>query len=260
MYGSLNDFLPDSRRHVDFRCSVQGPRSVKDLIESLGVPHPEIDLVLVNGVSVPFGDAIRPGDRIAVFPRFTSVDIGSLSRVRPPPLEAVRFITDVHLGKLARDLRLGGLDTEYRPDADDETLAELAGSTQRILLTRDVGLLKRGRVTYGYFVRATEPPRQLVEVLRQFGPLELRPFSRCLRCNGVLREVPKEAVAAVLPPRTRQDHERFSVCRGCGRIYWQGSHWQRLEAAIEAARQESERPGRSHSPARAARGACARCR
>ena len=214
---------------------------MKDVIESLGVPHPEIDLILVNGVSVPFDYAVQRGDRIAVFPHFTTLDVGTLTRVRPRPLDTVRFVADVHLGKLARYLRLVGLDTAYRADANDATLADLADREGRILLTRDQGLLKRRRVAHGYFIRETHPHRQLVEVLRRFGPLELRAFSRCLRCNDLLRAVPKSAVDSALLPRTRQHYDRFEVCSGCGRIYWKGSHWKRLTHVIDAARDEAER-------------------
>ena len=241
-YGSLNDFLPPQRRQIACPHVVTGHPSVKDLIESLGVPHPEIDLILVNGVSVSFDYAVQSADRIAVFPRFTSIDIGSLTRVRPQPLDTVRFVADVHLGKLARRLRLIGLDTAYRADANDAELAELADREKRILLTRDQGLLKRRLVAHGYFVRETRPHPQLVEVFRRFGPLDLHPFSRCTRCNDVLHEVPKSAIDAALLPRTRQHYDQFQACSGCGRIYWKGSHWERLMHAIDVAREEAERP------------------
>ncbi len=241
VYGPLNDFLPVHRRHVSSRRVVAGHPSVKDLIESVGVPHPEVDLVLVNGASVTFNYRVAHGDRIAVYPRFRSIDVGALTRVRPPRLESVRFVADVHLGKLARHLRLAGLDTVYRNDADDASLAEIASRESRILLTRDQRLLMRATIAHGYFVRETDARRQWVEVLRRFGPLELRPFSRCLRCNSVLCEVPKSDVDAALLPRTRQHYDRFQMCSGCGRIYWKGSHWQRLKLAIDAAREEAER-------------------
>lgn len=241
MYGPLNDFLPAHRRQVPWPHLVEGHPSVKDLIERFGVPHPEIDLILVNGMSVPFDYAVRNADRIAVFPRFMVFDIRTISRVRPQPLEIIRFVADVHLGKLARHLRLIGLDTAYRADADDTALVELADRERRILLTRDRGLLKRRVVAHGYFVRETHSHRQCVEVLRRFGPLDLQPFSRCLRCNGLLREVPKSAVDAALLPRTRQHYDHFEMCSGCGRVYWKGAHWKRLKHAIEAAREEAER-------------------
>lgn len=240
VYGSLNDFLPAHRRQVTCTHVIDGHPSVKDVIESLGVPHPEIDMILVNGVSVPFDYAVQSADRIAVFPRFVIFDIGTLTRVRPRPLDRVRFAADVHLGKLARHLRLIGLDTAYRADADDAALVELADREERILLTRDLGLLKRRRVAHGYFIRETHPRRQLVEVLRRFGPLELQPFSRCLRCNDLLRAVPKSAVDSVLLPRTRQQHDQFEACSGCGRIYWKGSHWKRLKHAVDVAREEAD--------------------
>jgi len=241
VYGSLNDFLPVPRRQLTWTHAVDGHPSVKDLIESLGVPHPEIDLILVNGVSMPFEYPVQSADRIGVFPRFMHLDIGTVTRVRPHPLASVRFVADVHLGTLARRLRLIGLDTAYRVDADDAALAELADREGRILLTRDQGLLKRRRVAHGYFIRSTHPHRQLVEVLRRFGPLDLDPFSRCLRCNDLLREVPKAAVDAALLPRTRQHYDRFEACRGCGRVYWKGAHWKRLQRAVDAALEEAER-------------------
>ena len=239
MYGPLNDFLPVRRRHVTWTHSVDGHPSVKDVIESLGVPHPEVDLILANGVSVPFAYAVQPADRIAVFPRFVSVDIEGLTRVRPRPLETVRFVADVHLGTLARRLRLAGLDTCYGTDASDAALAELAEREGRVLLTRDLDLLKRRCVSHGYFVRDTNPHRQFVEVLRRFGPFDLQPFSRCLCCNGLLCTVPKSAVDRVLLPRTRQHHDHFETCRGCDRVYWKGSHWKRLQRVIDAAVEEA---------------------
>jgi uncharacterized protein len=239
VYGPLNDFLPAHRRQAPWERVVDGHPSVKDFIERAGIPHPEIDVILINGLSVGFDEIIRSGDRIAVFPRFVTLDVGSHARVRPRPLEHTRFLADVHLGKLARRLRLAGLDTAYDPGADDAALADLAARQSRILLTRDVGLLMRRSVTHGYFIRETQAQRQLVEVLRRFGPLDLRPFSRCLRCNDFLHEVPKSAVATALLPRTRQHYHHFEMCNGCGSVYWKGSHWKRLKRAIDAAREEA---------------------
>jgi len=245
VYGSLNDFLPLQRRQITWPHVVGRRQSVKDLIESLGVPHPEIDLILANGISVPFDCAVQNADRIAVYPRFTNVDIGTLTCVRPPPPDTVRFVVDVHLGTLARRLRLIGLDTAYRPGANDTELAELADREKRILLTRDHGLLKRRLVVHGYFVRETRPHPQLVEILRRFGPLDLQPFSRCLRCNDVLRVVPRLAIDAALLPRTRQHYDQFQACAGCARIYWKGTHWERLPRLIDAAREEAAHGGAS---------------
>jgi uncharacterized protein with PIN domain/sulfur carrier protein ThiS len=235
VYGPLNDFLPPARRQRPLSVQSAGSRSVKDLIESVGVPHPEIDLVLVNGEPAPFDRAVHDGDRVAVFPRFFAIDVSGVTRVRPWPPAAVRFLLDGHLGKLARRLRLVGLDALCPAVADDDVLAAHAAEDERILLTRDRELLKRGTVLHGYFVRETRPSRQLVEVLQRFGPLRLEPFSRCLRCNGELRPVPKAAVEARLPPRTRERYRDFVTCPGCGRVYWRGAHWNQLVRTVEAA-------------------------
>lgn len=239
MYGPLNDFLPPARRQVAVQVSFAGPRSVKDVIEGLGVPHPEIDLILLNDESVPFDRPVQDADRIAVFPRFQTVDVSDVTRVRPRPLATVRFVLDGHLGKLAKRLRLVGLDAICPAGTSDDELADLAAREGRVLLTRDHALLKRRVVAHGYSIRDTDPHRQLVEVLQRFGPLALEPFSRCLRCNTELREVLKSLVESRLPPRTRQLYDRFQMCRGCGRIYWQGSHWMRLVHAVDAAIQEA---------------------
>jgi uncharacterized protein with PIN domain/sulfur carrier protein ThiS len=194
IYGPLNGFLPVNRRQVGWSFALGTPTSVKDLVEGLGVPHPEIDLILVNGESVSFDYAVQEADRIAVFPRFKTLDISGVARVRPQPFDALRFILDGHLGKLARYLRLVGIDATCPVDASDRTLADLALREQRILLTRDQALLKRRIVTHGYFVRESDANRQLKEILRHFGPLTLAPFTRCVRCNALLRDVAKSAV------------------------------------------------------------------
>jgi hypothetical protein len=239
VYGPLNDFLPPHRRQAAWRRAVDGHPSVKDVIERAGIPHPEIDLILVNGLSVGFDEIIRSGDRIAVFPRFVTFDVGAHTRVRARPLDPIRFLADVHLGKLARRLRLAGLDTAYDPEADDAALADLAARQGRILLTRDIGLLVRRSVTHGYFIRETNAQRQLVEVLHRFGPLDLRPFSRCLRCNDLLHEAAKSAVITSLLPRTREHYHHFEMCGGCRAVYWRGAHWKRLKQALDAARAEA---------------------
>jgi uncharacterized protein with PIN domain len=235
VYGPLNDFLPPDNRQTAIAVRFAASRSVKDLVESAGVPHTEVDLLLVNDESAPFDRAVRDGDRVAAFPRFFAIDVAPLTRVRPPDLQPVRFVLDGHLGALARRLRLVGLDAICPPDADDERLAAISALEHRILLTRDRGLLKRRLVTRGAFVRARVPHDQLLEVLARYGPLDLDPLTRCLRCNGHLREVSKAEVESLLPPRTRQEHVRFSRCDRCGRVYWQGAHWPRLRRAIEAA-------------------------
>ena len=213
--------------------------SIKDLIEAAGVPHTEVDLLLVNGESVDFAYPVRDGDRISVYPVFESFDIGAVTRVRPEPLRELRFVLDVHLGRLAAYLRMAGFDTIYRNDLDDAELAGIAAGG-RVLLTRDRGLLKRRAVTRGYWLRATAPRRQLAEVLRRFDlSRAVRPFCRCLRCNALVHPVPKADVITELPPRTRQYYDEFLRCPGCGRIYWRGGHFDTLRGLLEHAMNEA---------------------
>ena len=175
VYGPLNDFLPPGRLQAAFAQAFEGHDSVKDLVEGLGIPHPEVDLILVNGEPGAFDYVVRDGDRIAVFPRFECIDVGDVTLVRPP-LEVLRFVLDGHLGKLARYMRLIGLDAECRVDASDDGIAELAVRDGRIVLTRDRGLLKRRVVSHGYWMRPTAPRQQFVEILRRVGPT-LAPFT-----------------------------------------------------------------------------------
>ena len=238
-YAELNDFLPPKDRHQPVQRSFRGRPSIKDLIEAAGVPHTEIDLLLVNGKSVDFAYPVGDGDRISVYPVFESVDIGSATKVRPEPLRELRFVLDVHLGRLAAYLRLAGFDAVYRNDLDDAELATIAAGG-RVLLTRDQGLLKRRAVTRGYWLRATSPRAQLAEVLRRFDlSRAVRPFSRCLRCNTLVRRVPKADVVDQLPPRTRQFYDGFFRCPGCNRIYWRGGHFDALRRLLEHATNEA---------------------
>ncbi|MDS4070400.1 MAG: Mut7-C RNAse domain-containing protein [Candidatus Competibacter sp.] len=236
-YEELNDFLPPERRKVQFSHEFQRRASIKDTIEALGVPHTEIDLILVNGDSVDFSYIVRDGDRISVYPMFETFDILPVSRVRPLPLRVIRFVLDVHLGKLARYLRLLGFDTLYRNDYDDAELANLASLERRILLTRDRDLLKRAVVTHGYFVRATDPRRQVEEILDRLDLYRaMQPFQRCVRCNGLLAATPKHRIEDRLLPETRRQVEDFWECGECGQLYWEGSHMPNIRRFIDTLR------------------------
>ncbi len=232
-YEELNDFLPSPRRKVTFVHEWRGSASVKDMIESLGVPHTEVDLILVNGESVDFSYRPRDGDRISVYPMFESLDISSVQRLRPRPLREPRFVLDGHLGRLAAYLRLLGFDTLWRKDFDDETLARLSQQEKRALLTRDQGLLKRKAVMRGYWVRSSVPREQLREVLERFDLHRLvAAFTRCLACNGILRAAALEEVQEHLPPRTAQSYREFWRCNQCAKVYWKGSHYRRMERLV----------------------------
>lgn len=230
----LNYFLPPSKRQVSFTHFFKGRASIKDMIEALGVPHPEVDLITVNGKSVDFSYIVEDEDRINVYPISCSSEVAATRLVRPTNLTINRFVLDIHLGKLANFLRMLGFDTLYRNDYDDEDLAKISALEHRILLTRDKGLLMRSLVTYGYYVRQTDPEQQVVEVLRRFDLFrEVTPLQRCIRCNGLLEPVAKESIIDQLPQNTRLSINEFHRCFSCGQIYWKGSHSERMQKFIE---------------------------
>ena len=238
-YAELNDFLKPAQRGRRIAHAFFVPPAVKDAIEACGVPHGEVDLILVNGTPAGFRDRLPPDAEVSVYPVFESLDVGAVQRLRPAPLREVRFAVDANLGRLAQLLRLTGFDALYRNDFDDAELADLAAATQRILLTRDIGLLKRRQVSHGWFVRATKPEAQLVSVLRRFNlERQLRPFTRCLRCNGELGPATAEEVADRVPPRVRDSTTLFSRCPGCDRVYWPGTHYRRMQQLVQAVQAE----------------------
>jgi uncharacterized protein with PIN domain len=228
-YEELNDHLPTPKRKCTFTHAFDGAPVVKDVIEALGVPHAEIDLILVDGRSVRFSHRLRGGERVAVYPMFERLDIRPLVRLRPMPLRQTRFVADVHLGRLARFLRLLGFDTAYSTRLDDAELVAISEHDRRIVLTRDLGLLKRKALTRGYRVRSTDPKRQIEEVIRAFSlEKQLRPFTRCMNCNSLVSRVPRTEVADRVPDRVFRRYRRFAHCDACGRIYWRGTHFKRL--------------------------------
>ena len=239
-YEELNDFLPEPRRKRDFEIEIDRARSVKDAIESAGVPHTEVDLILVDGVSVDFTHVLRGGERVAVYPMFERLDIAPLLRLRPVALRDPRFVADVHLGKLARHLRMAGFDTIFEPAWDDDRIVACSIAERRTILSRDKRMLQRSEVERAYFVRAIHADRQLGEVLRAL-QLEtaLRPFTRCRECNTPLTDANPGAVAARVPPRIRALYARYRSCPTCGRVYWEGSHFHRMQRILQHAREYS---------------------
>jgi uncharacterized protein len=234
-YAELNDYLPDARRHRDGPYHFDVPGSVKDAIEAFGVPHVAVDLVLVNGRSVSFDYLVHPGDRVSVYPVFERLEIKGTTKVRADPLREIRFVADVHLGRLARYLRMAGFDTLYWRKAEDAYLAELA-SEGRILLTRDLGLLKRNAVTHGYWLRETSARAQLAEVLARFDLYDrVQPFRRCMRCNTPLEPIAREEVRGRVPEGVWECYKSFAWCPTCRRVYWKGSHYDRMRDMLRAA-------------------------
>ena len=236
-YEELNDFLPKAMRKRDIDYSFPGRRSIKDLVESMGVPHVEVDLILVNGESVDFGYIVRAGDRISVYPVFESFSIKEVTHLREKPLRDIKFVLDVHLGKLARRMRLLGLDTDFRMDRDDGELADISAKTNRILLTRDVELLKRKQIERGIFVRNTDPDKQIIEIINKFDLRSfIKPFERCIECNGKINKLNYEdnigLIKEKVPPGVLSWCTEFYSCSSCDKIYWKGSHYDKLVKII----------------------------
>ncbi len=244
-YAELNDHLPPDKRQETLERTFHAPSSVKDMIESFGVPHAEVDLIAANGESVDFAYLVRNHDRIAVYPVFESIDITPELRVRPAPLRDPSFVLDVHLGKLAAYLRMLGFDTLYRSCASDKEIADVCAASHRILLTRDRGLLKRAAVTRGYWVRETDSRLQAASIVQRFDlARRIRPFTRCMACNGVLTPAPLEQIRDRVPPRAAELHEEFRECPQCGRAYWKGSHYDRMQRWIAALLERCAVPSR----------------
>ena len=238
-YEELNDFLAPEKRKKIFSHFFAGTPSIKDTIESLGVPHTEIDLILVNGVSVDFTYLLKDGDQISVYPVFEAFDISEITSVREKPLREPRFILDVHLGRLAKYLRLLGFDTWYQNDYSDTQLIHLAKNNQRITLSRDKELFKNKEVTHGYWLRSTKPKKQLIEVINRFDlAKKISPFKRCLLCNGKLQPIEKKKIAATLQEKTKQYYHLFYCCNLCKKIYWQGTHFNHMQTFINQLWQE----------------------
>jgi uncharacterized protein with PIN domain len=217
--------------------SFDRPPSVKDAIESLGVPHPEVDLVLSAGRPVDLGRIVGLDDEIDVFGIDRPPQFAGMPGLIPPLPDPPRFVLDGHLGRLARYLRLLGFDVRYESHADDPLLARVSASEDRILLTRDRGLLKRGSVKFGYLPRDDDPAEQLREVAGRYGLAErAHAFTRCVRCNGILRPVERAEVLDRLAdqPRTLRYFDTFAECPGCGSIYWPGSHFERMRSVLGA--------------------------
>jgi uncharacterized protein with PIN domain len=231
-HADLTFFLGPKARNPSVARQLAEKTSVKDVIESCGVPHPEVDLILVDGQPVDFGCVLDHDRDVEVYP----IGLPQLTFFQEKRLQVRhidKFVADGHLGKLARDLRLLGLDVAYEHTAEDRQLLDTAKIDNRALLTRDRRLLMHSVVRHGYFLRSQDPLTQTIEVLRRFDLIStLMPFTRCLRCNALLQKVEKAEVMEQLEPLTKLYYEQFRRCAGCGQVYWPGSHFEKLQARI----------------------------
>lgn len=232
VHGDLLDFVPRSRRGAPLLQRFVATASVKDVIEAVGVPHPEVAFIRVGDDFVGLEHRLSGDTAVEVYPFSRPPDPTPALRAGAWPSEPFRFVLDVHLGKLANGLRMLGFDTVWRNDAEDAWLSSVAATEQRILLTRDVGLLKRAEVRFGYFPRSDEPRVQLEEVVKRFGLDDTRAFTRCLKCNGALASVEKSEIADQLPPHVRATHTEFVRCSDCDQVFWKGSHHAAMSARL----------------------------
>lgn len=213
------------------------PTSIKDLIESLGVPHTEVGSIQINEQAVTFDHLIEKEGFVEIFPLCPPVNVLAPSLLRPTALSSIRFLVDANVAKLAGKLRMTGFDTLYNPQWQDAELSDISEERQCVLLTRDIQLLKRRKITFGHFVRETLPTRQLAELIHFYGLFDkILAFSRCMRCNGLLVPVPKQEILDQLEPLTRQYYHNFHRCSSCAHIYWSGSHRDPMEKDIKELR------------------------
>lgn len=231
---ALQPFLPPARRGQPWCLPAPPGASLKHLIEVCGVPHTEVGGICVNGRPAGFADRAADGERIEVR-SWSAADLHAAHALRHwPAPEAMRFVADAHLGALARRLRMAGFDTLFRNDFADREIAALAAAEARIVLTRDRGLLQHKAISHACYIRATTPEAQFDELVARLGLRPgFRPFTRCMVCNAPLEAVAKGAVLGRLPPSVRLRQMRFTRCTGCGRVFWEGSHWQRMGRMLD---------------------------
>ncbi|MEU9173923.1 Mut7-C RNAse domain-containing protein [Streptomyces sp. NPDC048420] len=218
-------FVAGGRRRGRTALTTDGSASLGHVVESTGVPLTEVGALRVNGREVPPSYVPSAGD---------TVDVHPVARPQQVPGAPLRLLLDVHLGTLARRLRLLGVDTAYEStDIGDPALAARSATEKRVMLSRDRGLLHRRELWAGAFVYSTRPEDQLHDVLDRFRPA-LHPWTRCTACNGLLREATKDQVADQLEHGTERSYDVFAQCEDCGRAYWKGAHHDQLKAIVDS--------------------------
>ncbi|MEE9189790.1 MAG: Mut7-C RNAse domain-containing protein [Candidatus Neomarinimicrobiota bacterium] len=233
-YEELNDFLPARLSKKTMKKEVLLSTTVKDIVESYGVPHTEVDLILVNGESVSFGYKIVDQDRISVYPVFESFDITPVKHLQAKPLRIPCFFAEKYLWKLTRLLRLLGINVIYDDTLTNKQVIELIVSSKQILLTRSVQQLMHSTISRGYCIRADDPVDQAIEVMKRFDLLgQMLPFSRCMLCNGSVVKIPMQTVESHLDSKTASLYTKYFQCSDCKKIYWKGSHYKQLQRFVD---------------------------
>ena len=233
-YEELNDFLPENKRKTDVDVVLKGRQSIKDMIESLGVPHTEVDLILVNNRSVDFRYILQDNDRISVYPVFERLNITHITRLRKIPLRRNKFIADINLGNIVKYMRVLGLDVYHDSLLSNRDIIEISNNKNRIILTQNKKLLKFKDVSHGMFIRpgtTIEQIRRIIDYLDIKN--DMKPFSRCLGCNTQLRSVQKNNILDRIPPKTKEWCHEYGQCPSCDKIYWKGTHFMKMEKVVK---------------------------
>ncbi len=233
-YAELNDLLPPELRFRDITLRMPTPCSVADVLTAVGTPESRVDLVLCNGTSVTSEASLADGDRLSVYPVFETFDVSAITRMRDRALRTTCFVADVHLGSLARFLRMLGFDTFYEHTCTPETLVAVSVSEGRVLLSRSRSLVRDPRVSHSLFVESPDPRTQLIGVMRHHHlTSSIHPFTRCIECNSPVVPIDRQAVLSRLPDSVRSRDLDFRMCRRCDRIYWDGSHVAHMRTFID---------------------------
>ena len=233
-YEELNDLLPTTRQKTDFEVTFQERRSVKDMIEALGVPHTEVDLILVNGKSEGFSYLLQDKDHVSVYPIFESLDIEGVTRLRTFPLRKTKFIADINLGDIVRCMRTLGLDVYFDPSMSSRDIIGVSCSEHRIILTKSRKLLKFKEVSHGILIRPGTTTEQVIKIIDDLDiRKQIKPFTICLVCGFLLERVSKEQIEDRIPPKTKAFCDEYAYCRKCDKIYWKGTHYIRMKKRID---------------------------
>jgi uncharacterized protein with PIN domain len=232
-YAELNAFISPSYRYRSFTYHYPDDATLKHVIEALGVPHTEVELVVVDSKPANLSDRMQEGMYVSVFPHFHSFELNSHGEHVHPNMPNEKFIADAHLGMLAKYLRMLGFDVLYRNSYSDAEVATIASQEDRIVLTRDRDLLIRKDIVRGCYLHSTACNEQLCEVFSRYGlAAAVQPFTRCLACNGLLHPIDKKQVLDRIPKTSSEHYDDYFECDGCRRIYWEGSHVVRMRAKI----------------------------
>ncbi len=234
-YAELNEFLPSGHRYNEFPLIFSEPFNVKGLLDKLNISFDRVELILVNGKSVSAETPLSEGDRISLYPVFESFDIRLLLHLHSAPLRNIKFIADVHLGKLARYLRLFGFDTAYNSSFSFNSILSIAKIEERCILSKSIAYKENPFVTKYFHIQSSVPEEQLVETFSRFDLWHSsQPFTRCLRCNTPLVKCSLDTVQQnKIPPRILTMYNEYMYCSSCQQYYWKGSHFKRMEGFIE---------------------------